>query len=117
MPCIQVKVNFALTAQQKTDVVSQLSKLVAKLTCKPEFYVMVVLDDNSTISFGGDCTSKACFADLRSIGAINRSANKTYSSNICKLLNEKLGIETSRIYLNFQSYAGENWGHDGTTFG
>lgn len=117
MPCLQVKVNFALDAAAKANAAAQFSKLVARLTGKPEAYVMVVVEDGAAISMGGDAAGNACFMDLRSIGAISRSANKTYSAALCKLASEVLSVESERVYINFQSYAGENWGFDGTTFG
>ncbi|KAH0803581.1 macrophage migration inhibitory factor family protein [Histomonas meleagridis] len=116
MPCLQVFVNFAMTQEQKAAASEALSKMVAKLTGKPEFYVMVLVNDNVEIRFGGDREAKACFMDLRSIGCISKSQNKKYSAEFTKYMGETFGVAHNRIYISFADAPGQNWGYDGDTF-
>ena len=116
MPCLQVFVNFALSAEQKSAASEALSKIAAKLTGKPEFYVMVLVNDNVEIRFGGNREAKACLMDFRSIGAINKSLNKKYSAEFTKYVVDNFGVEQDRVYISFADMNGENWGYNGNTF-
>ena len=116
MPCLQVRVNITLTPEQKVATVKALSKMVAQLTGKPEAYVMVIVQDEVSMSFGGS-TDPCAFMDLRSIGCIDRKSNKKYSASLCKYFVDTYNIPSGRIYISFQNAPGENWGFDGDTFG
>lgn len=116
MPCLQVRVNIKLTEQQKKEATLALSKIVASGTGKPEGYVMVIVQDDVAMSFGG--TNDPCvFMDLRSIGCIDRKSNKKYSAALSKYWSDTHKIPADRCYISFQNAPGENWGYDGDTFG
>ena len=50
MPCIKVKVNQELINEDKQQLAAILSKKSAELLAKPEKYVMVIIEDNISIS-------------------------------------------------------------------
>ncbi|MEW6499601.1 MAG: phenylpyruvate tautomerase MIF-related protein, partial [Cyanobacteriota bacterium] len=37
--------------------------------------------------------------------------------DFCQQINEKLGVSTNRIYIEFADAKGSMWGWDGSTFG
>jgi phenylpyruvate tautomerase PptA (4-oxalocrotonate tautomerase family) len=57
------------------------------------------------------------FVDIRSIGGVTDEANRKLSQQVCKLLNDSLGIPPDRVYLNFTDVGAGNWGWNGSTFG
>jgi len=59
----------------------------------------------------------AAFVDIRSIGGVTDEVNRKLSQQVCKLLNDSLGIPPDRVYLNFTDVEASNWGWNGSTFG
>ena len=59
----------------------------------------------------------AAFVDIRSIGGLTDDVNRRLSQNVCKLLNDALGVPPNRIYLNFTDVQASHWGWNGSTFG
>jgi phenylpyruvate tautomerase PptA (4-oxalocrotonate tautomerase family) len=43
--------------------------------------------------------------------------NRKLSQQVCKLLNDSLGVPEDRVYLNFTDVEASNWGWNGSTFG
>jgi phenylpyruvate tautomerase PptA (4-oxalocrotonate tautomerase family) len=116
MPCLQARTNLTLTADQKNAAVLALSKIVSQQTGKPEGYVLVLLEDGVTVSFGGS-TEPSVFLDLRSIGCISGPQNKKSSAALTKYFVDTFKVPSDRIYISFQNFSGENWGYNGGTFG
>ena len=92
-----------------------LSKAVATGIGKPEQYVMVTVTPAS-IGMSGK-PGNAAFVDIRSIGGLSGEINRKLSKEICKLLNDSLGIASVRVYVNFADVDAANWGWNGNTFG
>ena len=115
MPCLQVRTNVKLTDEQKQKICLDLSKIVARLTGKPEHYVMVMVQE-CPMSFGGS-TDPCVFMDLRSIGCISRAKNKEHSAALTKYFTDEYKVPGERVYISFSNVKGEDWGYGGDTFG
>jgi len=116
MPCLQVCTNVSIQGD-KVALAKTLSDIVAEATKKPKDYVQVIIRDGVVMTFGGTDAATA-FADLRCIGSISRGENKATSRRITDALVAAIeGLAPERVYISFQSAAGENWGYDGSTFG
>jgi phenylpyruvate tautomerase PptA (4-oxalocrotonate tautomerase family) len=115
MPLLKLETTVALPDEKRKTLLAALSKVVAGTIGKPEQYVMVTISQSAILMSGkpGD----AAFVDIRSIGGLSDDVNRKLSQQICKLLNESLGIEPARIYLNFTDIDALNWGWNGSTFG
>jgi len=107
--------NLKCTREIPDELKQELSKAVAETIGKPETYVMVVVEKASILMSGekGD----AAFADIRSIGGLNREVNQVLTQKICALLHELLLIPSDRVYVTFQSVERDHWGWNGATFG
>ncbi len=112
MPLVVVNTSGEIQCEKK-EFLDSLSIELSNLTGKPESYVMTVLNTNVSMTFGGSSLPCA-FIEVKSIGSLNPSK---MSASICKLIQEKTGIEGSRIYINFDDVRSSNWGFDGRTFG
>ena len=115
MPFLKLETTVALSEDQKGNLPGSLSKAVASAIGKPEQYVMVSLSQLVMLMSGKG--GEAAFVDIRSIGGLNSGVNRKLSQQVCKLLNDSLGIAPDRIYLNFTDVEAGNWGWNGSTFG
>ena len=115
MPLIQLTTTAALADVKRKELLDALSVLVAESIGKPEQYVMATIS-TAAMSMSGK-TGDAAFADVRSIGGLNRQVNQELSSRLCALLKESLGIAPDRVYVNFTDVAASHWGWNSETFG
>ncbi len=115
MPLLKLETSVALSEEKRKALLASLSKALAGATGKPEQYVMVTANQAAMLMSGkpGD----AAFVDIRSIGGLTSEVNRKLSQQVCKLLNDSLGIDPDRIYLNFADVQAGNWGWNASTFG
>jgi phenylpyruvate tautomerase len=108
--------TFDPVPEDKRDaLVKSLSLVTANSIGKPETYVMVTLS-SGTVCMGGDVAPGA-FVDVRSIGGLSGTVNKSISEQVCEILGTELDIPGDRIYLNFTDVSRADWGWNGATFG
>ena len=112
MPVFQVNTNVAVA--DKDGFLADASSLVASALGKPESYVMIQLSDEQTMSFAGTVEPLA-FCELKSLG-LDSSQTAELSKQLCDFLNTKLGIEVSRIYIEFAAPERDMFGWNGGTF-
>jgi phenylpyruvate tautomerase PptA (4-oxalocrotonate tautomerase family) len=115
MPLLKLETTVLLSEDKRKTLLASLSKAVAGTIGKPEQYVMVSIGQAAMVMSGkpGD----AAFVDVRSIGGLTDEVNRKLSQQICKLLNDSLGIPPDRTYLNFTDVEASSWGWNGSTFG
>jgi len=115
MPLLKLETTVPLPEEKGKPLLAALSQAVASATGKPEQYVMVTVSHSSILMFGQ--AGEAAFVDVRGIGGLKGDTNRKLSQQICKLLQDSLGIAIDRVYLNFTDVAAGNWGWNGSTFG
>ena len=115
MPLLKLQTTLTIPADKRKVLMSSLSKAVASTIGKPEQYVMVVVDEAAIIMSGNE--GEAAFVDVRSIGGLGGDVNRKLSQQVCKLLEDSLGISSERVFLNFTDVPASNWGWKGGTFG
>ena len=96
MPLLTVSTSIEIT--EKILFLKNCSRLVSKLTNKPEQYVMVRLFDQTPMYFNMD-QSPSCFLNLKSIGSLNPSE---MSKEISTFISNQIGIPMNRIYICFE---------------
>ena len=112
MPLINLRSSVEIA--EKTDaLIKKLSSKIANLTGKPEKYVMVLIESNSKMIFGGT-EEGCCYIEVKSIGSLEP---RKISDELCDLLNNELGIKKDRIYINFDDVKPHMWGYNNSTFG
>jgi phenylpyruvate tautomerase PptA (4-oxalocrotonate tautomerase family) len=112
MPVLKILSNESFL---KTDeLLIKTSALLAEILGKPEKYIMVSLEENPDMIFGG--TNEPLFyIELKSIG-LPRNRTKEISRRLCEFLAEETDIPASRIYIEFSDAEGAMWGWNGSTF-
>ena len=115
MPLLKLETTVAISEDKQKALLSSLSKTVAETIGKPEQYVMVTISQAAMAMSGKP--GNAAFMDIRSIGGLSGDVNRKLSQQVCKLLNDSLGIPPDRVYLNFSDVDAGYWGWNGSTFG
>ena len=114
MPLLKIQTNVVLAADAGKSLVSEASRAVAEMLGKPERYVMVSLEFEATMAFGGD-TSPLAYLEMKSVG-LPQGSTTALSKALCELIKTKLGVPTDRIYIEFADAKGAMWGWNGGTF-
>ena len=109
-----LKIETGSKVEQKEELLTEASHLVASKLGKPESYVMVALEGDVAMVFGGE-KKDAVFMQLKSIG-LQETQTEELSSALCNFVQEKLGIDSSRVYIEFTDAPGSMWGWKGSTF-
>lgn len=112
MPLLEISTNTAI--ENAEDITRQASKLTAEILGKPESYVMVKLQADQTLLFAGT-TEPAAHLKLKSLG-LPENHTAEYSSKLCAFVSAVLGIDSSRIYIEFSNPERHMWGWDERTF-
>ncbi len=115
MPTIKVTASRHMESAQKEALCLELSSTVAGVLGKPESYVQVLVSDDAVISFGGSFSVPSAFVVVLSIGEFQPGTTKKLSAEIGEILSH-YGIPADRLYINFSSQKGSNWGWNNSTF-
>ena len=111
MPLLTISTSIKIN--DKISFLKNCSRLVSKLTNKPEQYVMVRLFDQTHMYFNMD-QSPSCFIDFKSIGSLKPSE---MSKEISTFISNQIGIQSNRVYIYFEDVEASNWAWNGKTFG
>jgi phenylpyruvate tautomerase len=115
MPYLKLNTNSTISSQQSPKLLSELSKLMARETGKPERYVMVELMGNKEMMFAGT-NEPLAYLECKSIG-LSASQAKSITVAVNRILADSLQLSGERIYVEFSNCPGEYWGWNGSTFG
>ncbi|KAF9665287.1 hypothetical protein SADUNF_Sadunf16G0107000 [Salix dunnii] len=101
MPALNISTNVSLEGVDVSAIQSEFTAKLAKIIAgKTESDVMIVLRGSIPISLGGS-QEPAAFGELVSIGGLSPEVNKNLSAAIAEILETKLCIPKSRIFLKF----------------
>lgn len=112
MPVLKILSNESFL--NTDELLKNASKLLAEILGKPEKYVMVSLEENPDMIFGGS-DDPFFYIELKSIG-FPRNRTKEISKRLCEFLSEQTDIPGSRMYIEFSDAEGAMWGWNGSTF-
>jgi len=114
MPMLKIQTNTPVAEENRKALASLASGTVAELLGKPERYVMVSIEENPSMLFGGSDAPLA-YLELKSIG-LPDSQTSEFSARLANLLEEQLGLPADRVYIEFADAARNMWGWNGGTF-
>jgi phenylpyruvate tautomerase PptA (4-oxalocrotonate tautomerase family) len=101
----------------RAELLARLSALLARELDKPEEYVLVAIGPRpEAMSFGGDATVPACYAELKNVGTLAPARAAELSRILCAALAAGLGVAQERLYIEFTNADGALWGWNGETF-
>ncbi len=112
MPCLLIHTNIVVT--DTPTFLKRCSAEVANALSKPESYVMLELSDNKPMLFAGSDAPLA-FLELKSLG-LSTAQTPDLSARLSALIQDELGIDPSRIYIEFAAPERAMFGFNGGTF-
>jgi len=112
MPLLTIRTNLKLNNKQ--SIAEKASLTVANILGKPERYVMVHVEDEQCLIFGGE-NDPCALLELKSLG-LPENITADISARLCEFMNIEARIDASRIYIEFSSPERHMWGWDQRTF-
>ena len=112
MPQAFIYLATKVNDEIKSEIAQESMKILAEVLGKPIIFCSAQIKE-SIGGFDGNIEPSA-FLDVRSIGEITNQ--KDLSDKLCTLIESKTSIKGDKIYLNFTSLKGINWGHDHKTY-
>jgi phenylpyruvate tautomerase len=112
MPYFKVTTNVVIQEPRMSKFLEDMHQLVVNELAKPEKYIMVAVDEQIAMQFGGS-NAPLAFVEFKSIGL---SDTKKLSTAICDLLRLKLNIPVDRTYIEFMDEPRDKFGYNRTTF-
>ncbi|PIG93045.1 phenylpyruvate tautomerase MIF-related protein [Gloeocapsopsis sp. IPPAS B-1203] len=117
MPLIKVQTSIDKLEQSQVQALLQnLSSTLAKHLGKPESYVMTALESGIPMTFAGTL-EPVCYIEIKSVGAMKPEQTQKMSQEFCQYINQMLGVNKNRIYIEFADAKGYMWGWNSSTFG
>jgi len=114
MPYLMIQTNQSVDAATGKTLLANASKLVAAELGKPESYVMVALEASVPMLFAGE-DGPLAYLELKSIG-LPENKTASLSAALCSLMEEFVGIDKERVYIEFANAPRSMWGWNGDTF-
>ena len=114
MPLLKIQTNEAIDLDRQKTLAGKASQQVAAMLGKPERYVMVSIEHNPAMLFGGSDEPLA-YLELKSIG-LPESKTTELSRGLADLLGAELDLPSERIYIEFADAPRAMWGWNGGTF-
>ncbi len=114
MPYLKIQTNLPVSKKAERIVLKTASALVSKLLGKPESYVMIALQPDTSMLFAGS-DDPVAFLELKAVGLPVRKT-KVLSEALCTLIEDHLGIVPRRVYVKFINVKKGMWGWQGDTF-
>ncbi len=114
MPQLTIHTNVHFEGVDTESLLKEASGAMAEALGKPEDYVMVRLEYRSHMMFGGTM-DPAASAELISLD-LPDSAPGEITPIVCGLLEKRLGIKPSRVYIGFPIFPRTHFGWNNKTF-
>lgn len=114
MPYLKIQTNLPVTKRARRVVLREASALVEHELEKPEDYVMVALESEVDMLFGGT-DDPVAFLELKAVG-LPVPRTKQLSRVLCQMITDHLGIRRERVYVKFIDVKHGMWGWKGDTF-
>lgn len=113
MPCIETKVNIAISKEKEEALTREFGKAVTALG-KTENWLMLSFEDNCRLAFKGKSDMSIAFVEVKFYGSANSSSCEKMSESIFSILKKELDIDPANAYVKYE--ATENWGWNGSNF-
>ena len=114
MPYLSIETNQSIDRASIQRLLKKTSVFIAELLGKPESYVMISLQPDKPLIFGGS-DAPAAFVRLKSIG-LSQERCPEMSEKICRLIEQDLGVPPDRVFIDFKDLARSMFGWNGKTF-
>ena len=117
MPLIKVQTSITEADSGSVEaLLTTLSTKLAKHLSKSEAYIMTAFEPGIKMSFAGTF-EPVCYLEVKSVGMMSSEQTASMSQDFCQVIQDKLGVASDRIYIEFADAKGAMWGWNERTFG
>ena len=113
MPFINAKYSDTVTPEKEIEIKSALGEVITLLG-KPERYLMVEIEDNRRLYFGGRNDQPIAYFDISLLHSAPRQSYEKLTARLCEIAKEYMNVDGSNVYVKFEET--ENWGYDSFMF-
>lgn len=114
MPFIHVKLSGKLEPEKIEFVKTKLGKAISLLPGKSENYLMINIEPECHLYFGGNCNTPTAMCCVSVFGKASRDACEALTAEICNILKSEAAVPPNRCYVKFEFC--DTWGYDGYLF-
>lgn len=114
MPYLKIETNKSEDDSVIPGLLKKTSVFISNLLGKPEEYIMVSIENETGMMFGGSI-KPAAYIELKSIG-LPREKCPMYAEKICEFMESELAIPPDRIYIDFCDLERKMFGWNKSTF-
>ena len=113
MPFINAKFSGSVSPDKEIGIKSALGDAITLLG-KSERYLMVQIQDNCRLYFGGDNSAPIAFFDVSLLHSAPRASYEKLTARLCGIAQEYMGVDGGNVYIKFEET--ESWGYNGFMF-
>lgn len=113
MPYINAKFSIPVSPEQELQLKGALGGAITLLS-KPERYLMVEIEDNRRLYFGGSNDRPIAYFDVALLHSAPRAAYERLTVRLCEVAKEIMGVDGDNVYVKFEET--ESWGYDSFMF-
>ena len=113
MPFINAKFSDTVTPEKEYELKAALGEAITLLG-KTEQYLMVEIEDNRRLYFGGNNDKPIAFFDVALLQSAPRASYEKLTERLCGIAEEYMGVDGDRVYVKFEET--ENWGYNSFMF-
>jgi phenylpyruvate tautomerase len=117
MPLVIIKTNVPeILPEVREAIHEQGQAALSSILQKSRDYVLSLLELGQDMSFAGNSSASCVYVEIKNVGTIKPEISLEVSKEITRILNEHLGADPKRVYIEFQQSERHLWGWAGKTF-
>ncbi|MBQ3265703.1 MAG: hypothetical protein IJH07_07990 [Ruminococcus sp.] len=113
MPFINAKFSTTVSPEKEIELKSALGDAITLLG-KSEQYLMVEIEDDRRLYFGGKNDQPIAFFDVSLLHSAPRKSYEALTQRLCAIAKDIMDVDGSNVYVKFEET--ENWGYDSFMF-
>ena len=113
MPYLKILTNVATSDEEVQSLLAECSQKLSAALNKSEDHIMLSHKSNPQMIFAGS-EDPLAYLELKSIGMTDADT-PNLSEMLATLLQERLGVASNRIYIEFSASPRGLWGFNGRT--
>lgn len=111
MPYLRIETNTHPAGGVGSSILNEASRMISEELGKPEEFFMGAFAPGVEMIFAGSSAPMAC-VELKALGLPGQKT-RALSRLLCDLVESKLGVPKSRIYIKFHDVSRGMWGWNG----
>ena len=113
MPYICAKFSNHVSKENEVVLKNKLGEAITLLG-KPERYLMVEIEDDRRLYFGGKNDEPIAFFDVALLHSAPRASYEKLTKRLCEIAKDVQGVDGENVYVKFEET--ESWGYDSFMF-